>query len=257
MDPPIKQGQTRYPHLVLHFPKDDISESTVNLPKDLADKQKELADEDGKMKGKTYELVSKAFKVLAGKKITIPNSFKSYNGTSAVKCSLKANDGFLYPLERSIFFVHKPPTHIRFDDVTLVELARVSASESSSNRTFDIIVTTKNNNVFQFTGIQRQEYTSLHAFFNNKSLNVRTTMGEGEEAQAALLQQIAAGNDEESEEDEDFVGLEEDEVPEEFESDEESDVDDEEGVPEDEEEDAVNEVTSTGATEPKKGNFTL
>ncbi len=31
LDPPIKQGQTRYPHLVFQFPKEDTSEVTLNL----------------------------------------------------------------------------------------------------------------------------------------------------------------------------------------------------------------------------------
>jgi hypothetical protein len=41
------------------------------------------------------------------------NLFSS-TGALAVKCSLKAYDGYLFPLDRSFFFVHKPTTHIRF-----------------------------------------------------------------------------------------------------------------------------------------------
>jgi hypothetical protein len=32
----------------------------------------------------------------------------------AVRCSLKSNEGLLYPLDKSLFFIHKPATYIRF-----------------------------------------------------------------------------------------------------------------------------------------------
>ena len=45
-------------------------------------------------------------------------------GTQAVSCSYKAASGFLYPLERGFIFVHKPPLHIRFEEVAFVNFAR-------------------------------------------------------------------------------------------------------------------------------------
>jgi len=110
---------------------------------------------------------------LLEKKITMPNTFKSHTSACAIKCSLKANDGFLFPLERSFFFVHKPPTLIRFDDIGHCEFARVNSGGipgSSSNRTFDFIVTLKTSTVHQFTGIQRQEYSPLFNFITSKKL---------------------------------------------------------------------------------------
>lgn len=157
LDPPIRQGQTRYPHLVLQFPEEETLEVSINFPKENTDKFKEKFPElKETMKGKAFEVVSRIFTALTKRKITFPNTFQSHGGASAVKCSLKANEGFMYPLERSFFFVHKPPTHIRFDEVAHVEFARVSSSATgTTNRTFDLSVTLKNSTVYQFTSILR------------------------------------------------------------------------------------------------------
>jgi len=45
-------------------------------------------------------------------------------------------------LERSFFFVHKPPTHIRFDEISSVDFLRVS--DDSTNHTFDLGVNLTN-----------------------------------------------------------------------------------------------------------------
>ena len=66
-------------------------------------------------------------------------------------CSYKAATGYLYPLERGFMFVHKPPIHVRFDEVSSVNFARSSAT----TRSFDFEVETKNGGVFQFVGLER------------------------------------------------------------------------------------------------------
>jgi structure-specific recognition protein 1 len=85
----------------------------------------------------------------------------SHQQAPAVKCSLKANDGYLYPMDRCFIFIHKPPTYIRYSDVTVVEFARVSSEKKGDiqggSRTFDLVVYTKGGNDVQFTGMQRYE----------------------------------------------------------------------------------------------------
>ena len=46
------------------------------------------------------------------------NAFSRMSGSQCVQCSYKAATGYLYPLERGFMFVHKPPMHIRFDEVS-------------------------------------------------------------------------------------------------------------------------------------------
>jgi len=110
------------------------------------------------------------FKVLTGKKITIPKTFKSKDGGRAIKCSLKANEGYLFPLERSFFFVHKPPTHIRFEDISSVDFLRVNTD--STNRTFDFGINLNNGNVVMFKSILREEYSGLFQFITSKQLTI-------------------------------------------------------------------------------------
>ena len=43
--------------------------------------------------------------------------FRSCLDGYAVKSSLKAEDGVLYPLEKAFFFLPKPPTLIPYDEV--------------------------------------------------------------------------------------------------------------------------------------------
>ena len=63
-------------------------------------------------------------KVLVKRKITVPGSFLGHSSTPAVSCSYKAASGFIYPLERGIMFVYKPPIFVKFEDVQSVNFAR-------------------------------------------------------------------------------------------------------------------------------------
>eukprot|EP01125_Pyxidicula_operculata_P006203 TRINITY_DN215_c0_g1_i1.p1 TRINITY_DN215_c0_g1~~TRINITY_DN215_c0_g1_i1.p1 ORF type:complete len:595 (-),score=137.91 TRINITY_DN215_c0_g1_i1:23-1807(-) len=169
LEPPIRQGHTSYPHLVLQLSENEKIELTMNLPKE--------AESDAKLKqlvatksGEISVLVPRAFKILSDKKITQPKSFSNKDGARAIKCSLKANDGFLFPLERSFFFVHKPPTHIRFEEIENIDFARVT--NDSSNRTFDLSINLKNGTVQTFKSLHREEYSPLFNFITNKKITI-------------------------------------------------------------------------------------
>ncbi len=54
----------------------------------------------------------------------------------------QADDGYLYPLDRAFFYVHKPPMLIPFDDVASVELTRLDGNAVSS-KTFDLVIRNK------------------------------------------------------------------------------------------------------------------
>eukprot|EP01135_Chromosphaera_perkinsii_P000449 Nk52_evm3s96 gene=Nk52_evmTU3s96 len=172
LDPPIRQGQTRYPFLIFQFPTDDEIEMELNVTEEEIEKtyQNKLA---AKMNGPTYEIMSRVFKALTNRKITIPGTFKSHSDSTAVKCSLKANDGYLFPLEKGFMFVHKPCIHIRFDEIANVSFARVGATSTGTSRTFDIDVELNNGTKHSFTGIQREEYSKLYSFMATKKLRIK------------------------------------------------------------------------------------
>lgn len=76
LDPPIKQGQTRYPHIVLQFTRDEPLSVTFNVKEDkLKDKFGDLIDK----KKYGHEDISKIFKLFTGKKITYPSNFKRFS----------------------------------------------------------------------------------------------------------------------------------------------------------------------------------
>nr|CAG4640707.1 EOG090X02Z1 [Eulimnadia texana] len=170
LDPPIKQGQTRYHFLVLLFNKDE--EVTFELPMSEEEvKEKFEGRLSRENSGPTYEVLGKIMKGLANRKVTVPGNFVGFSGTPAIGCSYKAAAGYLYPLERGFIYVHKPPIHIRFEEITSVNFAR----SGGSTRSFDFEVETKNGVVHTFSSIEKEEYGRLYDFISNKKLRVKNS----------------------------------------------------------------------------------
>lgn len=62
--------------------------------------------------GKTSTVFAHILRGLSGAKITRAKEEVFRNvlgGGCCVRCSYKADDGFLYPLDKAFFYVHKPP----------------------------------------------------------------------------------------------------------------------------------------------------
>ena len=228
LDPPLRQGQTRYPFLVMQFKKDEEVNIELNMTEE---------DLTGRYAGKLqpryeepiYQVISKIFKGLTGRKITQPSGdFKSHHNMAGIKCSIKANEGNLFCLDRAFLFVPKPATYISFDHVASVTLSRVGGAVSAS-RTFDMSVTLKNGaGEHQFSNINREEQSPLEEFLKIKNIKTKNEM----DADGAMLAAALSANpDLASSEDEEVVGQdrgsadEDDEsVDEDFQEDSDSDV---------------------------------
>ncbi|TMW53241.1 hypothetical protein DOY81_001657 [Sarcophaga bullata] len=170
LDPPIKQGQTRYHYLVLLFSPEE--ETSIELPfteEELKEKYEGKLEKE--ISGPLYEVMGKVMKVLIGRKITGPGNFIGHSGTAAVGCSFKAAAGYLYPLERGFIYIHKPPIHIRFEEIASVNFAR----SGGSTRSFDFEVTLKNGTIHIFSSIEKEEYSKLFDFITQKKLHVSNT----------------------------------------------------------------------------------
>lgn len=94
-----------------------------------------------------------------------------HSGTPAVGCSYKATAGSMYPLERGFIYVHKPPIHIRYEEITSVNFARSGAN----TRSFDFEVELKSGVVHTFSSIEKEEYGKLWDFVSNKNLRVKNS----------------------------------------------------------------------------------
>lgn len=108
-------------------------------------------------------------KVIINRKLTGPGNFVGHTGTPAVGCSFKAAAGYLYPLERGFIYVHKPPIHIRFEEVQSVNFAR----GGGSTRSFDFEIELKSGTIHTFSSIEKEEYNKLFDFINTKKLHIK------------------------------------------------------------------------------------
>ncbi|XVF60467.1 hypothetical protein PTKIN_Ptkin08bG0049300 [Pterospermum kingtungense] len=218
LDPPIRKGQTLYPHIVLQFETDSVFESDLHINEDLLNsKYKDKLEPS--YKGLIHEVFTTIMRGLSGAKVTKPGKFRSCQDGYAVKSSLKAEDGVLYPLEKSFFFLPKPPTLILHEEIDYVEFERHAAGGSNMHY-FDLLIRLKTEQEHLFRNIQRNEYHNLFDFISSKGLkimnlgDVRTRDGvaeilqnEDDDAVDPHLERIRneAGGDESDEEDEDFV----------------------------------------------------
>lgn len=170
LDPPIKQGQTRYHFLVLLFGMEE--ETSIELPfteKELKDKYEDKLSKE--LSGPVYEVLGKIMKVIINRKLTGPGTFLGHSGTPAVGCSFKAAAGYLYPLERGFIYVHKPPMHIRFEEIACVNFARGGGSTKS----FDFEVELKSGTQHTFSSIEKEEYAKLYDFIVAKKITVKNS----------------------------------------------------------------------------------
>ena len=105
-----------------------------------------------------HMVVAQVFRGLTGKRVVTPSKdFSSHHQQSGVKCSIKANEGHLFCLDKSFMFVPKPATYISFDTISVIVMSRVGGAISAS-RTFDITINTKNaGGEHQFSNINRYD----------------------------------------------------------------------------------------------------
>lgn len=283
LEPPLRQGQTRYPFIVMQFKKDE----EVTLDMNMTEEQ--LSKYEGKIQSR-YEapianVIAYVFRGLTGRRVTQPSKdFSSHHNQCGVKCSIKANEGHLFCLDKSFIFVPKPATYITIDNIALITLSRVGGAVSAS-RTFDITITMKHgageyqfsninrsednvayvHKTIELTRIDREEQQPLEDFFKIKNIRYKNEMVDDsrallaaalkEDADLASSEDEVVANrgsaDEDSESaDEDFQASDESEVAEEFDSNAASDS--EEGGSDEEMPDADGEVDEDDDEEERR-----
>ncbi|ROT38805.1 FACT complex subunit pob-3 [Sodiomyces alkalinus F11] len=234
LDPPLRQGQTRYPFVVMQFKKDDEVTLDVNLTEEQI-KEKYGDRLQSRYEQPLHQVITYIFRGLANKKVTTPaRDFQTHRNQLGIKCSIKASEGFLYLLEKAFMFIPKPATYIAYEQTASVTFSRVSGAVSALS-TFDITVQMKNGaGSTQFSNISREDLKALETFFKLKNLRVKNEIDEDANLLAAALRDQdmddsedevvgtkadrgSADEDEESV-DEDFHADSESEVAEEFDS---------------------------------------
>lgn len=123
-------------------------------------------------------MLSNLFNNLVGiKKIIVPGDFKSSRGNKAFSCSVKAAEGYLFPLKSSMVFIHKPVTYLRHSELRHVEFSRTAGGVS---RTFDLTLSrAKEDTSITFLSIDRDEHDGLVAYFKQSGVKMKTVDLEG------------------------------------------------------------------------------
>ena len=206
VDPPIRQGKTGYQHLITQFPAEHETSITLNLTADeIAEKYPGKLEKE--MSGPTYEVLTKVFKVLSGKRMSIPKGFRSARQDSCVRCAVGNQEGLLYVLEKSFMFVNKPAMHLRFDDIEHVDLDRTSEDVNRrALKSWDLIVAHKNGTQHTFSNVDKSDFEPLVSFLQGQKVKLIGATDTRQEQSVADMMDDDDDDDDESSEDEDFDG---------------------------------------------------
>lgn len=226
IDPPLRQGQTKYPFLVLQFSREEETELELNLADDEYEaKYKERLQK--KYDTQTYLVMAHCLKGLMERRLIVPGSFRSRFMQAGVACSLKASEGYLYPLDRCFLFVTKPTVYIPYSEVSNVTMSRTGGGVSAS-RTFDLEVNLRGSNQSHvFANIDKEEQEAVERFCLEKGLRVKNeekmakamlakAMNEEDDDDDDADVDMGSAGDDESDEDGDFGSGSESDVAEEF-----------------------------------------
>lgn len=171
VNPPLRQGQTKYSYLTLQFDEQEEIEVELNIEENEF-KEKYEGKINKSYSSSTYLVLSNLFKGFTERRVVLPGSYQSKDGLPGISCSLKANEGHLYALEKCALFLTKPTVLIPYSEVGTITFARVG--QGSAQKTFDMEISTINGGpTHNFGNIDRAEQPLLESFFRSKNLKVR------------------------------------------------------------------------------------
>jgi len=178
LDNAVRQGQQRYPHLVMQI-DNEKGDLTMNMTEEqieaLYGSQEGAQGLAPAMHGNMPEMVARVVKSLADKKVFVASSeFKSAFRGKAVRCNFKTFQGSLFPLKKSLCFLHRPVIFLRYDQIESVEFTR----QSGDARTWDFTVEMKQpgpeypNRRVTFLQLAREEYSPIFKFLVSQQVNI-------------------------------------------------------------------------------------
>lgn len=158
-----------HPFIVIQISREDDAEVKTNVKPEYLKENPHLKDVKPEYTGSLESVVVDMLKTITNIDLVVPGDhFKSQEGQPCVKCSLKAQTGWLYFLKKSMIFIMKPVIYFRVDDIDKVEIQRGGAA----NKQFDIKIFLKNKQVSQYIGIDRGEHDAISEYFKQKEVRV-------------------------------------------------------------------------------------
>ncbi|KAG7697084.1 hypothetical protein KL930_002466 [Ogataea haglerorum] len=194
VDPPLRQGQTRYSFLTIQVSSEEEIEVELNLDdEEYESKYKERLNKT--YNNNTYMVMTSILKGFTERRVVVPGNFMSKDSQVAISCSLKANEGQLYPLEKCLLFVTKPTVLIPYSEITNIVFSRIGSGTGAS-RTFDMEVNLRNGaRSHSFGNMDRGEQTLLENFFKSKNLKVRNDEKVAQEMLASAMAESDGDSD--------------------------------------------------------------
>lgn len=206
LDDPLRAGTQRHPHLVLQL--DNEKEITVNL--NVPEEDRKAGKYEGlgqygepSLKGKIPKVVAQLLKKISGKPVFKPESFESANRQRGVRCTHKSQDGYLFPLDKSCMWIHKPTVWIRYSDIEAADVQRFDGTGSTSARTWDLVIKCRATGgtearEYTFQSLDRLEKDPLVRFLKEKG--VKVIEQETKRGKAVNYAEIEGGDDDDEEE---------------------------------------------------------
>eukprot|EP00298_Acanthocystis_sp_HF-20_P013072 c20195_g1_i2.p1 GENE.c20195_g1_i2~~c20195_g1_i2.p1 ORF type:complete len:477 (+),score=193.28 c20195_g1_i2:57-1433(+) len=176
LNPPVRQGGTTHPFLIITFQRGSEMEVAVKMEeKELTEKYK--GQLSTRMQGDSVDVVAVVLKALSDKKIISSTPYNNGKNEHALRCAFKQNEGQLFPLEKRFVFLYKPVLIIEYQEISSVEFSRVQSSVAGNRNittnNFDLVVSTSQGTNYNFNNIPRSDFDSLLEFLKAKKLNVR------------------------------------------------------------------------------------
>ena len=219
LDDPVRQGLQRHPHLVMQLEKKAVT-AALRIPEvDIKAGKYEGLGADGaeSVTGELPKLVASLLKKVSGKAVFKPENFTSHTGQRCVRCSHRAQDGLLFPLEKSMMWIHKPTVFLRYADIEVAEAQRAGTSGAGAARTWDLAVHCRASGAgekaheYVFQQIDRSEKDGIVKFLKDRNVNVKAPDESARGAGALAEADEDEGDDDDDEEDEDAsVGSDDD-----------------------------------------------
>ncbi|KAI9016798.1 structure-specific recognition protein-domain-containing protein, partial [Hyaloraphidium curvatum] len=198
LEPPIRQGQTRYPYLVFQFNgADEVEGHAPNM--DAIDEYVCSGAIHQHYDAEIFKVISHVFSVVTNQKVITDketaellwpkypadvSSFVSTGGRRkpGIKCTYKANEAYIYPLGpagKCFLSLFKQPMALPFRDISSLTFKRVaSGTGTAALRTFEIIVSQRGGPDVTFGNVSRDDYPALEDFAKKHGIKVRSEMTE-------------------------------------------------------------------------------
>ncbi|EQB60654.1 structure-specific recognition protein 1 [Vairimorpha apis BRL 01] len=153
----LRQGLTKYFLIVLSFNNEEI----------------DCEIEDSRLKKRYTGLFSdvfvEIFKTLTNTEV-IRSRFTTNDKMRGLKCTFKAYEGQIYPLDGCLIFLPRS-LRINIKDIHSVEFSRINVS-SLQAKTFDMTISTDIN--YAFNGLYKEDFGILEKYFTENNIPIRS-----------------------------------------------------------------------------------